>query len=191
MLNSQLPRGTEKRRTCPRGKALCPCHPHPASSKEHKGTQHHRLPSALVSAVISKGKSCRLDASSRLNHCSKLLRKANNPPLNDGTRWHFFGCMPDAGIWYASLLMNHNWQNISPCMIYLDAMMHILEVNSSKSQQTTSTVSKCSSESEKSAVCPTGPTAPHLNQHTYLWLKTTLPMGAMSFTERLSLSETM
>lgn len=121
-----------------------------------------------------------------------MLRNANNPLLNDGTGWHLLGCVPDAGIWYASLLMNHNRRNISPCMIYLDAMTHILEVNSSGSQQRTSTVSKCSSESEKSAVSSTGPTGPDLNQHTYLWLKTTLPMGTMSFTLRpLSPSETV
>lgn len=68
---------------------------HPAKKAK---AQHHRLPSALVPAVISKGESCGLDASSRLNHCSKLLHKANNPLLNDGTGWHLLGCMPDAGI---------------------------------------------------------------------------------------------
>lgn len=40
-------------------------------AKNIKVTHHHRLPSALVSAVISKGESCGLDVSSLLNHCSK------------------------------------------------------------------------------------------------------------------------
>lgn len=167
--------------------------PHPASSKERKSTQHHRLPSALVSCCDQQG--WMLWARSVLSTESllqALLCKAVNLLLNDGTGWHLLGWAPDAGIWYASLLMNHNWWNISPCMIYLDAMTHILEVNSSRSQQRTSTVSECSFESEKTAVCCTGSTVTDLNEHTYLWLKTTLPMGDMSFTEKpLSLSETM